>query len=302
MELKEIIQKRIDRLESVPDAYLSVIDKENERLFKEILSDLNALEIKDGKIIASKNNLAKVNLILEKLKISLFNGEYLDAVKKFAGEIQTQATLNNSILKMVVGSFTDNELYKSVVLNAQHNALLLMDENAIAHNVMQPLSEILSNSIINAVSYNDAVDVLKLNMVGDDAVLGKYAKTIVVDTFSVADRQYVQLTAKQHSIEFWKYDGGKVRDTRYFCCVRSNKIFHTKEVEEWGNHPSLWTNPHNGECEKAHGGGMNADTNSATIFSYLGGYNCRHVLIPKATEYVPADVIARAKEKGYLSS
>ena len=43
-----------------------------------------------------------------------------------------------------------------------------------------------------------------------------------------------------------------------------------------------------------------ADTNSATIFSFLGGYNCRHVLIPKATQYVSAEDLARAKSKGYI--
>lgn len=300
MELKDLIQKRIDRLESVPENFLSVIDKENERIFKEIVKEIDTLEVKDGKIVASKENLAKVNSILEKLKNSLFNGEYLDAVKSFAGEIQTQATLNNKILGAVVGSFEDDELYKQVVKNSQHNALLLMDENAIAHNVIQPLSELLSNSIINSVSYSDAIAELKKNMVGEDAYMTKYAKTVVVDAFSVADRQYTKITSEKHGIEFYKYSGGKIKTTRYFCCVRDNKVFHRKEIESWGDNPNLWNNPKNGECENAKGGGRMDNTNSATIFSLLGGHECRHVLIPKATQYVSAEDIARAKSKGYI--
>ena len=68
MTLEELIQQRIDRLENVPDTMLSVVDKESERLFKAALKRLGELETKDGKIVASRGNLAKINTILEDLK------------------------------------------------------------------------------------------------------------------------------------------------------------------------------------------------------------------------------------------
>ena len=46
---------------------------------------------------------------------------------------------------------------------------------------------------------------------------------------------------------------------------------------------------------------MNEDTNSATIFSYLGGYNCQHILQPIATDYVPKEDIERARSLGYYT-
>lgn len=45
--------------------------------------------------------------------------------------------------------------------------------------------------------------------------------------------------------------------------------------------------------------GMNYDTTSSTIFSYVGGYQCNHVLVPIATEYVPKTDKLRAKELGF---
>jgi hypothetical protein len=299
MALKQLIEERIDRLESVPDKLQSAIEKQDERLFKQILSDLGQLETKDGKIVASKSNLAKINGILENLKQTLFGSDYLDSIKEFAGEIATQAKLNNQIMEATVGSFNDDEMFKATVQSSQKNALLLMDESAVAHNFLTPLAEILTNSIVSNVSYTQAVQTLRENMVGENALLSRYAKVIIKDTFSVSDRQYNQLISKAHGIEFYRYDGGKIKTTRYFCCVRSNSIYHYKEISSWGSKPSLWNKGDASGCDKKQGGGMNPDTNSSTIFSYLGGYSCQHILVPIATEYVPENVKQDAIAKGY---
>lgn len=299
MSLDKLVQQRIDRLESVPAKLQTVIDSKDELLFKQILKDLGALKVEDGKIVASKENLSKINGILENLKKTLFGSDYLDAIKDFAGEIQTQATLSNNILSQTIGSFEDNEMFKATVQSSQHNALLLMDENAIAHNFLTPLTEILTNSIVSNTSYTQAVATLRENMVGENALLSRYAKTIITDSFAISDRQYNQLISKNHGIEFYRYDGGKIKTTRYFCCVRSNGIFHEKEIASWGSKPSLWNKGDASGCDKKNGGGMNPDTNSLTIFSYLGGFNCQHILVPLATEYVPQEVKDEAESKGY---
>lgn len=299
MPLEKLIQERIDRLESVPAKLQSVIDSKDELLFKQILKDLSALKTEDGKIVSSKENLSKINGILENLKKTLFGSDYLDAIKDFAGEIQTQATLSNKILENTIGSFEDNEMFKATVQSSQHNALLLMDESAVAHNFLTPLTEILTNSIVSNTSYTQAVATLRENMTGENALLSRYAKTIITDSFAISDRQYNQLISKNHGIEFYRYDGGKIKTTRYFCCVRSNGIFHEKEIASWGTKPSLWNKGDASGCDKKNGGGMNPDTNSSTIFSYLGGYNCQHILVPLATEYVPQSVKDEAQSKGY---
>jgi len=309
MSLEKLIEQRIDRLESVPDKLQTVIDKQDEKLFKQILKDLGALETKDGKIVASKDNLSKINAILENLKKTLFASDYLNAIKDFAGEIATQATLNNNILELTVGSFQDDEMFKATVKSAQHNALLLMDENAVAHNFLQPISELLTNSIVSNVSFTDAVESLRANMVGETALLSKYAKGIIKDTFSIADSQYTNILAKKHGIEFFRYDGGHIADTRLFCNERYGKIFHRDEIAKWGSgintDPSIFSRPkflyENKQGVKIYWEGMDYDTNSATIFSYKGGYTCQHALVMIATDYVPQSDKDRAKSLGFYT-
>ncbi len=92
MTLNELVKKKIDRLDSVPDELLSVIDRQNEALFKQLLSDLGRLEMKDGKLVASKENLARINAIIENLQKVFFGKEYVEAIKTFAKEIGIQAT------------------------------------------------------------------------------------------------------------------------------------------------------------------------------------------------------------------
>jgi len=191
-------------------------------------------------------------------------------------------------------------MFKATVENSQRNALMLLDENAVVSRFLQPITEILSNSTVQATSIAQSVKSLQNSMTGDNAQYSKYAKTYVKDAFSIADRQYNDLISRENGIEFYRYDGNKIKTTRYFCCVRANGIYHRNEIASWGNKPNLWNNSgKEGKCEKTSSGGRNPDTNNSTIFSYLGGYNCRHILVPIATEFVPQKDRVRAILEGW---
>jgi len=310
MTLDKLIQKRIDRLESVPENLLTVVDKQDEKLFKSVLADLESLKVEDGKIVASKENLAKINGILQNLKKTLFNSDYLEAIKDFAKEIGTQAQLNNDILAETVGTFTDDELYKAVVQKSQVNALQLLDDGAISQNLLKPLAEILTNSVVSETGYTKAVTLLKENLTGENSLLRKYAGTFVKDAFTIADRQYARLVSKNHGAEFYRYSGGTVADTRKFCEERHGQIFHEKEIADWGSAKNtdkgkflrpasspVYVNP---QGEKLYWEGEHYGTNAQTIFSYAGGYSCNHILTAVFNDYVPEDVKQRARSLGYF--
>jgi hypothetical protein len=305
MALRDLINQRVERLDKIPAKLLTVIDKQNESVYKAIISDLNTLETKDGQVVSSQANLAKISAIIEKLRTVLFGKEYVEAIKDFAVEIKTQSELNNRILEEVAGTFEDDELYKSAVRKAQENALSLLDNSAIGQQVLKPMSELFTTSIINQTGYLDLVEKVKMNLTGKDALLSKYAGQIVKDTFAVADRQYVQLTARQHGIEFYRWDGGTVEDSRQFCVERAQGVFHYKEIADWGEgkktDPKFEYPKTVVQRGKSIQGweGMNYDTNRSTIFSFAGGYQCIHVLIPIATEYVERKWVDRAIRLGF---
>jgi hypothetical protein len=44
---------------------------------------------------------------------------------------------------------------------------------------------------------------------------------------------------------------------------------------------------------------MRKGTNESTIFTFVGGYNCQHDLLPLTIKQVPESALNRAIEKGY---
>lgn len=307
--LEKLIDERISRLESVPEALQTAIDKQSIELFKAIKSELNSLEIVDGKIVASSANFNRIGSIIEKLKQAVFNKDYVDAITAFAKEIGAQAGLNDQILEKIVGSFSSDALYGETIKAAQKNALMMLDDGAIQQELLQPIADFLSNSITSGADFLDTVDQLKAKLVGENSLLSKYAGRYVKDVFAVSDRQYVKLTSERHGIEFYKWSGGTVKDTRVMCNERHGHIYHKDEIADWGNgnkrdasleRPKLlYTTP---AGVKVYWEGMNYDTNGATIFSLAGGYNCNHILLPVATEYVPKADLNRAIALGYYKA
>jgi hypothetical protein len=99
--------------------------------------------------------------------------------------------------------------------------------------------------------------------------------TIVDTGLSVIGRERINDFAQGLGLEWYRYIGGTIGTSRAFCVERDGGYFHQSEVEDWADED--WD-------------GKIPDTTAETIFSYCGGYNCRHELIPVPEDSVPADV------------
>lgn len=74
------------------------------KYYEQSLRDLGTLEIKDGKIVASKENLFQNQCYNPKTVKPAAGKEYVEAIKTFAKEIGEQAKINNKILEKTVGN------------------------------------------------------------------------------------------------------------------------------------------------------------------------------------------------------
>lgn len=300
-ELKDILKEKQDRLNSVPDALLSAADKTQKVIIKELLTELDGLDrTPEGKFEINSNNLSRISGIAEKLQKVIFDSDYGQALTEFAKEFSAQAKLSNSIYTILDDQFENKEIYKKNLSNATSQTIDLLNGTAINQAFINPIKDILMAAITTGQSMSDAMKSLQQVIEGDTEKLGKlsgYIKQVAYDGFAVSDRQYMQLVSNDIGYEFYEYNGGEMKSTRYFCHLRHGNIYHKKEIEEWGNDPDLWDAPTGSEF---HGGGMADGTNSSTIFSFCGGYECQHLLIPVPISRVPIDVIARAKVKGFF--
>lgn len=286
--------EKFDRLDSVPEDLVNNVRKSQAEILTEMEKLASQLETENGVFVFSEKNLSIINSIDQKLKDTVFSDEYIDSVKKFAGEFNKQASINNAYFQSIIPDFKPTDIYKTVLRNSQKNALDLLGEDAFTQKLINPLKQILESSITNGQTFAESLKSLRVVIAGDpeletDGALISHVKRVAYDGFAASDRGYTNVIAQDLELEFYRYSGGVIKDSRCFCIERHGKYFHKKEIEEWGMGKNL------GKCNIGDGkwAGMNANTDKTTIFYFAGGYNCKHGMLPVSIKSVPKSVIER---------
>lgn len=250
----------------------------------EILSDL---DISGGRLIASEANIARLSEVMSQLESGFADPRWQSAVREY---LKTFDALGSNTLAYISEFGNVN----AAVLNAlkQQYKLLsadyLLTAQSFSQTLLNPIAQEVSAYIATGGRYSDLIRSVSNIVTGgenaDGAILGN-ARTAVNDLVSVYERTATQVASDQVGAEFFLYQGRPIKSSRAFCVERAGKYYHKREIEQWANEE--W-------------GGKTKGTNERTIFSFLGGYNCRHLLVPVSRRGVPAEDLARMKSKGYI--
>ncbi len=302
MTLEEIIKLKLDRMEDVPDAYVKAVGQTQKEIFSNILDSLELL-VRDanGNIKKTQKNLAIIENIIEDLQKVFSRSDYAKITREFVSEFDVQVEVTDDFFKKAFDNFEDSSFSKKALEISKKNAYNLMAGTpTITKNLYEPVRELLTNAVVTGDSYTKTVKAIRQNIQGgtiNDKVLegklAKYAKQMAYDTFAVVDRNYTQQIAEDLEVEWYNYVGGRIEDTRPFCVARNGKYFHKTEIINMGNLIGLYNEP----IESWQG--RIPSTDAKTIFTYAGGYNCRHFILPTSEFAVPKADIIRNIEKGY---
>ena len=294
--LEQLIKEKSNRLNDIPLELQNAVIKQQKQVLDEILSLLNDLDVKNGQFVISKENLRTIERISDDLKKVFLNDEYLKSVKEFAKEFDKQALLNNKVIDSGLGEIASPIASEAYIQTAKKGAVTALVNTS---EFITPIQTILENAVVNGASLKDTIDSIRTFATGNDQVDSKvlsYVKQISNDSFSIADRSYTSIISEYLDNDWYYYAGGEKQTTRCFCEERVGNYYHYKEIEAWGKGENL------GQCNIGGGkwAGQIAGTNESTIYSYLGGYNCMHSLIPVSENIVPDSDKERAKKLGYL--
>jgi hypothetical protein len=285
-DIEKIVKEKISRLSEVPETFVNDVVKTQAEVMRDIERIVFGLDREGDVFVLNEKNLSLINSIDDVLKETIFNDEYSEALTSY-------------FVELGVG-FEDKDLYKLTMRASQKNAITLLGEDAFSQQLIVPITQTLQESINSSVSFLETMETLRVFIEGNEDVEGKmesYVKRISYDAFSSSDRSYTNVISNDLGLEFFRYQGGEVEDTREFCEERKGKYFHKKEIEGWGKGDKCcglsWPDSQ-GKWQ-----GRNVATNSATIFTFAGGYNCKHSIIPVSVKSVPKNVIERAVEAGY---
>lgn len=280
-----LLEQRLALLESLPDRFITRVDRAEGRAIREILSLLGTLETQDGKLVSSAANLERVDRIFETSRRA-FATEHEAVMKSLLSDVDKMHSLSERYFGSIRQGFEDRWRY--IITHGKENAV-----NALGGGLLSKFNQLRTLMDMAVTSGTTVPELAK--QINSYTGLFAYAKTFAVDTLAIIDATYMTTVSNELGFEWFWYVGGIVQDSRCFCVERHNNYYHRTEVEAWGDDPGLWDSDGGitilgGVCK---GGGRNPITNSKNIFILRGGYNCRHLIAPVSESVVPADVKAR---------
>ena len=296
--------KKIEgNLESIADQLEKAVAKAQEDLIPVLVKSLQQLDYSGGKIVTSSSNLLKSSQIIESLRVSLEEGQYIEALREYSKAFPEQAALISSYYAQTFSErFAQRQIFDVVMDEARRNSLRALTGSAIEEFFEQPLREQLQKSITTGATFEQIAEQMTTLIQGNEERQGKLLRHVQQmgrDNFSNFSRSYSDVINNDIGIEWYSYDGGAVRDSRDFCLERIGKVWHRKEVEMWGNGmKSQGANlkyPEGGTWQ-----GRAQGTTGSTIFSLLGGYNCIHYLAGTPESLVPSSAFDRVRAQGLI--
>lgn len=299
---EELVKNKIKLLENVPEELATAAERAQRDAWRKLGPLLAEMDVDaDGNIAQTEDNVRRIGLITEELNKVLAGGEYKDAVQSFLGSIDEGIQLTDDIAKKIDSTFEPNNVQKQLLNISKQNAINAFFGSGLRERVTQPFLEQLTANVAARAPLREAVKALQGVIEGTDTTDGRLlanVRTTAGTAQAIADRSYAAAVNEELGIEYFQYLGGEIATTRPFCEHREGEIFHRKEIEAWGDgENSAGINDiRNGTWD-----GRIDGTDSRSIFTFVGGWNCRHYLVPVIAQRVPASVKARAEAEGYTT-
>jgi hypothetical protein len=140
--------------------------------------------------------------------------------------------------------------------------------SGIDANYTEGIKKILRDVVTGNGDYTLLKKNLSSYILGSEKIeprLKSYSGQVASDAVRQFQRNYFNAVSEDLGLEHYFYRGTAKRDSREFCIKRVEHYYTKEEVQSWAN--SKWQG-------KAKG------TDAVTIFTYVGGYNCTHTLLP----------------------
>lgn len=297
---KNLVDKKIALFDRVPEDMATQSEKAQLQIWKKIRPLLDDMDVDlNGNITQSDSNVNRIGIIVEELNRVIAGSEYKDAVKSFLGSIDEGVNLTNEIAIKIQSSFEPTNAQLRLLEISRNNAINAFFGSGLRERVTQPFLEQLTANVAARAPLRDAVKALELVMVGDENVDGRLlanVKTSAITAQSIADRSYSASVNETIGVQWYEYVGGIIPTTRNFCSNREDGIYHVKEIEQWG------AGKNSAGIEDIFDGtwaGRINGTDRKSIFTFVGGWNCRHQFMPVLEQDVPPEVILRATKEGF---
>lgn len=289
MSLRKFLNARKEADVGSADLLASMTDLQ-ERMARRMEELVASLDTKDGAILQTPANAVAVDEIMAILRDEFGSDEWTDAISDY---LDTFDGIADNVLEYA-NTITTVEAGLIIPIRRQYKSLVaeyLTSATAFSADLWIPMYQQLSGAVANGGSVAETIASGRLLLLGDPAeatasgAIAGRAATTVSDLTSIYERTTVKVIADEMEAAFFLYQGSEIATTREFCAERHDRVWHRQEIEDWAH--LEWA-------------GKIPETTEATIFTNLGGYQCRHILLPLALRDVPSADLARMRAKGLV--
>lgn len=287
-------EKLADEIEriilAVTDAYGQDIIALQDQIYNRLARILKDLELdSEGYIKQSAANRTILNQAESTIDEILPGKSFTEAVSNTLSSINSINTLNADYFSTISENFNENRNFiRSLQTQTIESIESTLLQDGLTAQIKNPLTDILNRNINSGGQFSGFLEEVRAFVKGNPDVEGRilsYSRTYLSDTLFNYSRAYQEAMTADLKLDWYMFSGGVMDKTREFCLERTGKFFHRKEIEKW---PDLsWQ-------------GKRQGTTKSSIFIFLGGYNCRHSLIPVHVRVVPKEVIERAISMGFV--
>lgn len=252
----------------------------------------------DGRILNTPENIGIVEQIIADAKATMIDEPFVEALAQY---LQSFDDITAEVINEFDQDINEDVLRATDRLYKSGMAEVLTNPDTYGSSIWRPLANTLVLGVVTEAILGDTVQAATEQVTAAPVVSSLEGD--VATAPSTLGRTITQGVADQIGADFFLYQGRPIRTTRPFCRDREGKVWHRREIEEWGRRAAA------GEDLDGNGNpgwaGMVEGTNEQTIFLYLGGWyggreGCRHVLIPVPLRDVPEEDLERMRAAGLV--
>jgi len=266
-EITAQLDKQLDELFSKLDINMPQIQKE---IYDRLTQFTSKIKTTGGKIVPSIENLKLLNGYKKELNGLLDESAAMsNVVKDFVSGIKQSTEYINDYFSILMSNFNVNDnaqLAKALQQDVISQTIDLLKGSGLTSNLIDPVRTILQRNITTSASYSDLQTEMGAYL---DDTTKRYVKQITNDAVLGYERTYMLNIAQDLELNHYLYQGTKIATSRNFCIARTGKVYTEKEVKAWAS--LTWV-------------GKRIGTNESSILYFVGGYNCRHRLLPISVE------------------
>jgi len=217
-------------------------------------------------------NLLEIIALKRKIGEALVgNALYQSQVLAITEGFKELANLSDDFMSTIMDDYgRKQDLYKAIL---KANVELTKDAllgAGVKSNFENAIRELLKANISGVGNKRQLRSILTQFIEGSETekpFLQRYITQVTNDSVMTFNREYLKTVSEDLDIQYYVYSGTIIRDSRPFCVARAGRSYTKEQVQSWGKLGS-WQ-------------GKIPGTNEKTIFTYCGGYNCRHSLWPQ---------------------